>query len=52
MQSRYRPPQPRQTATADRPCLPQCDVPHRSHAFNSAEQLRPEHPLPRRGAYV
>ena len=51
MRSRYRPPQPRQTATAT--ALACCNgEPLRSHSFNRAEQLRPEHPLPRRGAYV
>ncbi len=47
MRSRYRPPQPRQSALA---CCNEAS--HRGHAFNTAEQPRPEHYLPRRGAYV
>ncbi len=51
MRSRYQPPQPWQTATATTLAC-RNEVPHRCHAFNSAEQPRPEHPFPRRGAYV
>lgn len=47
MRSRYRPPQPRQTALA---CSNGGSL--RCHAFNTTELPRPEHPLPRRGAYV
>lgn len=51
MRSRYHRPQPRQTATAT--ALACCNERLlRCHAFNSAEQPPPEHPLPRRGAYV
>ncbi|HEH9399040.1 TPA: hypothetical protein SIA35_001019 [Aeromonas sobria] len=51
MRSCCRSPQPQQTATAS--ALACCNVvSHRDHTFNTAEQPRPEHPLPRRGAYV
>ncbi|MFB2856713.1 hypothetical protein ACE1BL_17210 [Aeromonas allosaccharophila] len=51
MRSRYRRPQPRQSTTAA--TLACCnEASHSGHAFNTAEQPRPEHYLPRRGAYV